>query len=312
MAFGAGGCVGVAPLIAYNLWAFGSVGSLSYRNVVAFAGASGHDRLGLNSTGVFGVGWPRLESGLQLLFAGRGLLVLTPVVVMGVVGIVLLYRRRRAEALTIAAIAVVFLLYNAGYYLPFGGNSPGPRFLVALLPFLAVPLGLAFERFTAITAGLALASTATMVIATVANPQLGTDHTGYWLGRLAGDHLEPTVMTALVGATGWLAAIPFLVAVAGALVLTTLASPGLGSVRAQLPVGALALVSWAAAASVLPHVVGSAVPSREGAGSPVLILAGAVLALLGLAALATRRAPAPVGTGASSATGPASQAGRHS
>ena len=37
---------------------------------------------------------------------------------------VMLYRRaRRAEALTIAAIALCYLTYNSGYYLPFGGAS---------------------------------------------------------------------------------------------------------------------------------------------------------------------------------------------
>ena len=47
----------------------------------------------------------------------------------------LLYRRgRRAEALTIAAVALAFFVYDSGYWLPFGGGSPGPRFLIPVLP----------------------------------------------------------------------------------------------------------------------------------------------------------------------------------
>ena len=46
---------------------------------------------------------------------------------MGAVGTVLLYRRgQRAEALTIAGIALCYLGYNSGYYLPFGGGVAGP------------------------------------------------------------------------------------------------------------------------------------------------------------------------------------------
>jgi hypothetical protein len=291
LGFGAGLVAGVAPLVAYNLWAFGSVASLSYSNVVRFPGETGHDQLGLNNTGLFGVGLPRPEAALQLLFSGRGLLVLTPVMLMGAVGGVLLYRRgHRAEALTIGAIGLAFLLYNAGYYLPFGGNSPGPRFMVAVLPFLAVPLGLSFRRFPGATTALALASVGTMLIATVGNPQLGTDHTGYWLEQLKAHHPEPTLLTALGGGTGLQALIPFVAAVGGALVLGAWASPKLRVLPVQLGFGAIAVGAWALGAIALPHVVGSAVRASDATGSPVLVLVAAGLALAGVtaAALGTR------------------------
>jgi hypothetical protein len=60
---------------------------------------------------------------------------------------VLLWRQGfRAEALTCAAATVCFLLINAGYFLPYGGNSPGPRFFAPALPFLAVGLAPALRR----------------------------------------------------------------------------------------------------------------------------------------------------------------------
>src|SRR5947209_6155724 len=96
--------------------------------------------------GFFGINLPSVASAASLLFSSRGLLTLSPVLALSIVGIVLLHRRgRRAEAAVIAAVALIYLLYNAGYYLPFGGAVPGPRFLTTILPFLGVPLAVAFR-----------------------------------------------------------------------------------------------------------------------------------------------------------------------
>ena len=99
--FAAGVAVGVAPLIAYNLWAFGSVTHFSYADAVDQQGRTGHATLGLNDGGFFGIDVPSLRAALELLLAPRGLLVITPVVADGASsGTVLLHRRgRRAEAL---------------------------------------------------------------------------------------------------------------------------------------------------------------------------------------------------------------------
>ena len=161
--YAAGAALGVLPLVLYNRWAFGSITHLSYRDVVIWQGQSGHDVTGAHSQGFFGVVAPSLRVGLELLFSAKGLLVLAPVVAFGAVGTVLLYRReRRPEALAIAAVAVAYVLYNAGFHTafggPFGGDSPGPRFLITILPFLAVPLGLAFRRYPLPAGGLAAAS----------------------------------------------------------------------------------------------------------------------------------------------------------
>ena len=47
----------------------------------------------------------------------------------------------------ILAVAAVYFLYNAGYWLPFGGGTPGPRFLIPTLPFLALGLAVAWRRW---------------------------------------------------------------------------------------------------------------------------------------------------------------------
>ena len=99
-----------------------------------------------------------------LLLDSRGLLTISPVLALGAVGTVLLYRRgRRAEALTIAGVCLCYLGYNSGYYLPFGGGFMGPRFLTTMLPFLACPLGLALKRYPGPTIALAAVSITTTV-----------------------------------------------------------------------------------------------------------------------------------------------------
>ena len=135
LAYAAGGIIGALPLLLYQWWAFGSPTHFSYTNVYG----------GLNATGTFGVTAPSFRQAMDLLFSSLGLLRLSPVVALAVLGVVLMYRRgRRAEALVVGAIAIAYVAYNAGYETPFGGNSPGPRFLIAILPFLAFALAPVF------------------------------------------------------------------------------------------------------------------------------------------------------------------------
>src|SRR5581483_1057792 len=55
-------------------------------------------------------------------------------------------------------IALVFVALDAAYFLPYGGHSPGPRFLAPALPFLALGLPAALERFRRLTIALAAVS----------------------------------------------------------------------------------------------------------------------------------------------------------
>ena len=127
---------GIVPLLLYNHYAFHSWTHLAYSDVPR------------QQKGFFGIGAPSLKVLATLLFDSRGLLTISPVLIMGAIGTVLLYRRgRRAEALTIGGICLCYVGYNSGYYLPFGGGFMGPRFLTTMLPFLAFPLALAFKRF---------------------------------------------------------------------------------------------------------------------------------------------------------------------
>jgi heme/copper-type cytochrome/quinol oxidase subunit 2 len=75
------------------------------------------------------------------LSPGKGLLVFAPPVLAGLVGLYLLYRHHRAEALLFAALAAAFVAvysFNPSWH---GGASWGPRYLLPILPFLVVPVG---------------------------------------------------------------------------------------------------------------------------------------------------------------------------
>jgi hypothetical protein len=75
------------------------------------------------------------------LSPGKGLLVFAPPVLAGLVGLYLLYRQRRGEALLFAALPVFFLWVYSVNTSWHGGANWGPRYLLPVLPFLVIPIG---------------------------------------------------------------------------------------------------------------------------------------------------------------------------
>ncbi len=147
-----GGVPAAIALAAYDWAAFGSPFHLSYRYIVGRLGDRQHH-------GFFGIGLPTLHGLSEVLFVDRGLLVFSPVLVAAAAGLVLMWRRgRRGEALVAVVVTVAFLLSDAGYFLPYGGGTPGPRFFAAALPFLALGLPFALARFRRTTLALAAVS----------------------------------------------------------------------------------------------------------------------------------------------------------
>jgi hypothetical protein len=245
-AYIAGGVVGIVPLLLYNHYAFHSLTHLAYSDVPR------------QQKGFFGIGLPSLKVLATLLFDSRGLLTLSPVLLMGAIGTVLLYRRSwRAEAVTIGAICLCYVGYNSGYYLPFGGGFMGPRFLTTILPFLAVPLGIAFKRFPGPTIALAAISITTTVIATITHPLTGYETEAVvWARYLREGFFQPTIASAYGLGRGWGAIWPFLLPAAGAVLLAAWTSPRVRLNGAAMGAGVLALGAWCAFAAIAPTALG--------------------------------------------------------
>jgi hypothetical protein len=261
-AYIAGGLVGIVPLLLYNHYAFHSWTHLAYSSIPR------------QQQGFFGIGAPSLPVLATLLFDSRGLLTLSPVLGLGGLGTIVLYNRgKRAEALTIGGICLCYLGYNSGYYLPFGGGFMGPRFLTTMLPFLAVPLGIAYKRWPASTIALAAVSVTTMVLATITHPLTGYEtEVVIWARYLHDSFLghaisasptvpdrgffQPTIATAIGLGRGWAGIWPFFLAVGGAIVLAALATPRLNFTRDSILTALALLAGWALFAALAPTVLG--------------------------------------------------------
>jgi hypothetical protein len=101
----------------------------------------------------------------ELLVGRHGVLLEQPILVLAAAGLVLLWRRGlRAEAFACGAVTLLFALLSVGYFDPYGGGSPGPRFLVPALPFLALGLADAFARWPRLTALVTVYSAAAMLL----------------------------------------------------------------------------------------------------------------------------------------------------
>jgi hypothetical protein len=153
-AYIAGAVPAAIVLGVYDAVSFGSPLRLSY-----------HYKVGPNaaeqSGGFFGIGYPHAGHLATALVGARGLLRLSPVLAAAALGLALLWRRGlRREAALAGAVVFVYLAVEAGYFSPFGGLSPGPRFFAPAVPFLLLGLPLALAARPLIVAALAVVSLA--------------------------------------------------------------------------------------------------------------------------------------------------------
>ncbi len=151
------------PLVllgAYHWAAFGSPLHTPYRYIANKYTAE-------QASGFFGIHLPRLHAAYEVMIGNGGLLVISPVLGAAAAGLVLLWRRGlRAETIVCSAVTILFLVVSFGYFLPYGGVSPGPRFVIPALPFLAIGIAPAFARMPVTTAVLAAASVLAMTAIT--------------------------------------------------------------------------------------------------------------------------------------------------
>jgi hypothetical protein len=231
IAYAAGAIAGVVPLGIYNELAFGALTHVAYADNPS------------QQNGFFGIGLPRPAVAIELLFSSRGLFTLAPVLVMAAIGIGLMYRQgRRAEAWVVAAISLIYLAYNTGYYIPYGGATPGPRYLIATLPF--------------VTLGLAAVSIVCMAIPTMVSPLVSTEaDVGKWMDMLGGQDFQATALTA-AGVSAWPSVIPFLACLVIAVGLAAAGSPHRRLTWRMVAAAGACLAAWGVLATYAPRLLG--------------------------------------------------------
>jgi hypothetical protein len=245
--YAAGVVFGTCPLLLYDWWAFGSPFHLSYADAIVQPGSTGHDVLGANATGLFGVSTPHRGVAAQLLFGRIGLVTVTPVVVAGAAGLFLLWKKGwRREAMLAAVLLVAFVAYNSGYATPFGGGTPGPRFLIPMLPFLSLGFCSAYRAWPWATLGVAVPSAVVMLGVTATNPIRAT--TWSWVDRVADG--------SFTGSGVW-PKLPLGAFALGAMILCSRATPitrpsRREAVEAMLSLGAAIVIAFAG-----PRLVGT-------------------------------------------------------
>lgn len=131
--YGAGALPGLAILLAYQSAAFGDPFETPYGVKAASPTLPGDDP---------SVGLPDPAQAFEIFFGVRGLL-FTAIVILGLVGCVWLIRADRPgreQAWMALAVFVAFFLLQSGWPNPWGGEMPGPRYLLPAIPWLAVPV----------------------------------------------------------------------------------------------------------------------------------------------------------------------------
>jgi hypothetical protein len=128
--------------MTYNAAVFGSPLELGYS----------HSELWTEQhhTGFMSLTLPRWETLWGITFgAFRGLFVLSPLLLLAVPGFVLWYRsgERRPEFWVALASVVAMFLFNSSSIMWWGGFAVGPRYLLPMLPFMALPIVFAFRRW---------------------------------------------------------------------------------------------------------------------------------------------------------------------
>lgn len=122
--------------------------------------------------GMFGMPKPYVGA-LLLVSPYRGLFFLAPVLIAGVAGLSVWLREKSwvAEARLCLAVFASFFLVNMSFNGYHGGFAAGPRYLVPGIPFLALPLVVAFVRWKRVAIVLLAISIAQQLLLTATDAQ---------------------------------------------------------------------------------------------------------------------------------------------
>jgi hypothetical protein len=191
----------VPPLLflaAYNLACFGRLVTTNYAWENPLFKKVGGGVLDLFAAA------PRWNVVTALLVSPyRGLFSGTPVLVLGVIGLVSMLRhpRLRPEGILCAAMVAYVFLFNASFTGWDAGWACGPRYLIPALPFLALPIVFVGSRAAWARHALLAVSIAAMGLATAVDPQTPAESSAWGTSPIWGIDL-PQLIHGRPGAYG--------------------------------------------------------------------------------------------------------------
>ncbi|MGI9015971.1 MAG: hypothetical protein ACR2HR_02510 [Euzebya sp.] len=197
IAYLAGGLPAAAVLAVYNTVAWGSPTDFSYDYSASFSD--------FHAQGLFGIRLPSPSLTAQVLFGERGLFTLTPIVLVGVIGLVQLAGRRRTREVGVVGLVVFagFVAIQGGWFSVTAGASPGPRYVVAAIPFVAVGVAQIWRRSPWTVLVAAAWGALWMLLAIFTNPLAQPTESyaaGHWVYKALGGGLGRTLLTPLIPA----------------------------------------------------------------------------------------------------------------
>lgn len=212
----------LVPLLGlglYNYACFGNALDTGYSHDFCWSAAQ--------AAGYAGFTYPKIGPLQDLTFGSyRGLFYLSPFLLLCVPGALFMWRARyRLESLLCIVVAIGFIVALSAYWGWNGGRVEGPRYLVPIIPFIALPIAFYLDRLRSFPLGwLPLVGAAAWSLFAVWAEFLGglLFPISWWqdplfrysLPQLGGNHIAPNAGLFL-GLDGWESLLPL----AGALLL---------------------------------------------------------------------------------------------
>ncbi len=171
--YSAGAAITAIILFGYNWGAFGHPLFFSYEAYKMV----GNNQFPEQAVGFVGLTYPRLDILWNILIdPQRGLFFCNPMLLLAIPGVAWFARLRpwRKELVVTAIVVVGMILFNASYGESIvswgGGTATGPRQIVAIVPFIVLPILFLPAACDALIGGLGALSVWLMLMATATNP----------------------------------------------------------------------------------------------------------------------------------------------
>ena len=183
-----GTVLGTLPLLLYNWLVFENPLEVSYQGHLGSFEGEG-------ALGVYNLELPKLDEMYRALLSDKGLFVLTPVMLLAMGGCVLAIaeasRIRRDAVVALVSFGLLLLVTSGVDGL--GGSTPGPRYLIPVLPLFAIPLAEVWSRYPRLCIGATVFGFVWMWLATVTDALANQPQD--WLRDLGDGDLVANVVT---------------------------------------------------------------------------------------------------------------------